>query len=101
MDWSQALLVYSRLILGAITAFFAIVLWVKTRDIAWMLMTIGALTMYAEIVCSILELLGIMSVNTVLIGSISPVALLLPALRMAFYIAAFLILVIRQYRQKL
>ena len=100
MDWSQALLVYSRLILGALTAFFAIVLWSKTRDIAWMLMAIGALAMYAEIVYSILELLGIASVNAVFIGSISPAALLLPVLRMAFCIAAFLVLIVRQYRQK-
>ena len=100
MDWSQALFVYSRLILGALTAFFSIVLWSKTRDIAWMLMVIGTLVMYAEIVYSILELLGISSINAVLIGSISPVAILLPVLRMAFCITAFLALIIRQYRQK-
>ena len=94
------LFVYSRLILGAMAAFFAIVLWSKTRDIAWMLLAIGALAMYIEIVYSILEFLGIASVNAVLIGSISLAAIVLPVLRMVFCIAAFLVMVVRQYRQK-
>jgi len=99
MDTGQVVFVYSRLILGALTAFFAIALWSKTRDAAWMLMTIGAIIMYGEVVYSILELVGIAAGNVLFVGSVSLPAILLPALRMIFYIAAFLVMVIRQYRQ--
>ena len=89
--------VYSRLILGALTAFFAIVLWSKTRDVAWMLVAIGAIIMYVEIVYSILELLGMAA--GMIIGSVSLAAILLPALRMVFFIVAFMVMVARRQRQ--
>ena len=98
MDSGQMVFVYSRLILGAIAAFFAIVLWAKTRDAAWMFIVIGAIVMYIEIVYSILELMGITSGNVLLIGSVSLPAILLPSLRMIFFIAAFMVMAVRQYR---
>ena len=88
----------SRLILGALAAFFAIVLWSKTRDAAWMLMVIGAIVMYVEIVYSILEMLGI--AGGVFIGSVPLVAILLPSLRMILFIAAFMVMAARQHQNK-
>ena len=96
MDSGQMIFVYSRLILGAVAAFFAIVLWSKTRDAAWMFIVTGAIVMYIEIVYSILELLGITSGNVLLIGSVSLPAILLPSLRMIFFIAAFLVMAVRR-----
>ena len=90
--------IYSRLILGALAAFFAIALWSKTRDTAWMLMAIGVIVMYIEIVYSILELIGIAAGNVLFIGSVSLPAILLPSMRIIFCAAAFLVMVIRQYR---
>ncbi|MCL1836441.1 MAG: hypothetical protein FWG46_02710 [Treponema sp.] len=98
MDSGQMILAYSRLILGALAAFFAIVLWSKTRDAAWMLIVAGTVVMYVEIVYSILELVGIAAGNVLAIGSVSLPAILLPSLRMAFFIAAFMVMVVRQYR---
>lgn len=100
MDAGQVLFIYSRLILGALAAFFAIVLWSKTRDTAWMLMAIAAIVMYIEIVYSILELLGIFAGSILLIGSVPLPAILLPALRMIFCIAGFSVMAIRVYRQQ-
>jgi len=91
--------VCSRLILGALAAFFAIMLWSKTRDAAWMLMVVGAIVMYIEIVYSILELLGIVAGSTMSIGSVPLAAILLPALHMAFFIAALMVMVVRRHRQ--
>ena len=85
----------SRLILGALAAFFAIMLWSKTRDAAWMLVAIGVMVMYVEIVYSILEMLGIPV--GIIIGSVPLAAIVLPALRMVFLIAAFM--VARRHRQ--
>ena len=99
MDSGQILFVSSRLIFGALASFFAIMLWSKTRDAAWMLMVIGTIAAYVEIVYSILDLFGITRGDTFLIGSVPVAAILLPVLRMSFFIAAFLIMVIRRYRR--
>jgi len=100
MDSGQLFLVYSRLILGACAAFLAIILWSKTRDMAWMLVVLGTIIAYMEIVCPILESSGVSVANSLLIGSIPLAAILLTTLRMALFIAALLIVVVRRYRQQ-
>jgi hypothetical protein len=100
MDSGQILFVTSRLILGALASFFAIMLWSKTRDVAWMLVVIGTIAGYVEIVYSILEMFGITRGDIMLIGSVPVAAIILPALRISFFIAAFLIMVIRRYRHR-
>ena len=100
MDSGQILFVYSRLILGAVAAFLAIMLWAKTRDIAWMILVIGTIIAYIEIVHSVLETLGIAASYSLMIGSVPLAAILLAVLRMLFFIAAFLVMVIRHYRRK-
>jgi hypothetical protein len=96
MDAGQMLFISSRLVLGALASFFAIMLWSKTRDLAWMLMVIGTIAAYIETVYSILYLFGIG--GGPYIGSVSLAAILLSSLRTAFFIAAFLVMVIRRYR---
>jgi hypothetical protein len=96
MDPGQVVFVYSRLILGALAAFLAIMLWSKTRDTAWMLIVIGTITAYIEIVYSILELFGIAVHYGLFIGSVPLVAILLTTLRMFFFIVAFLTMVVRR-----
>jgi hypothetical protein len=98
MDTGQVIFVSSRLVLGALAAFFAIMLWSKTRDAAWMLMVIGTIVAYIEIVYSILDMFGITAGLGPVIGSVSLAVIALPALRMIFLIAAFLVMVIRKYR---
>ena len=98
MDSGQLIFIISRLSLGALTAFFAILLWSKTRDIAWMLMVIGAIAAYVDTVYSILELFGITGGNLLSIGSMPVVSIILPCLPMLFFIAAFAVMVIRKYR---
>ena len=98
MDAGQLLFISSRLILGAFASFFAIMLWSKTRDVAWMLMVIGTIAAYIETVYSILDLFGISGGRTLYIGSVPLAAILLPSLRTIFFIAAFVVMVIRRYR---
>jgi hypothetical protein len=99
MDAGQIVFISSRLILGALASFFAIMLWSKTRDVAWMLMVIGTIAAYIETVYSILDLFGITQGDTLLIGSVPVAAILLPCLRTSFFIAAFLVMVVRRYRR--
>jgi hypothetical protein len=100
MDKGQIIFMTSRLVLGAAAAFFAIMLWSKTRDAAWMLMVIGALAAYVEIVYSILDMSGITGGLAVFAGSVPLAAIMLSALRTGFCIAAFLVMVVRRYRYR-
>ena len=100
MDRGQIVFIASRLVLGAAAAFFAIMLWSKTRDAAWMLMVIGALVSYIETVYAVLELFGVTGGPILSAGSVSPAAIALSALRTGFFIAAFVIMVIRRYRYR-
>jgi hypothetical protein len=71
-------------------------LWSKTRDAAWMFIVIGILTAYIEVICSILELLGVTVGSVLYVGSVSIVAIVLPVLCTLFFIAAFLIMLVRR-----
>ena len=99
MDAGQVTYILSQLTLGALASFFAIMLWSKTRDTAWMLIVTGTVVAYIEIIYSILNLTGFISADFLLIGSVSMAAILLPSLRMIFFIAAFLVMVVKRYRR--
>jgi len=74
-------------------------LWSKTRDAAWMLIVMGAIFAYIEIVYSILGLFGIDGADLFLIGSVPLISFVLPLLRMTFFIAAFIIMIVRYSKQ--
>jgi hypothetical protein len=100
MDSGQIIFMYSRLILGALAAFFAIILWSRTRDPAWMFVVIGTITIYVEVIYSILELLGITAGYVLVLGTVSIVSILLPALYMFFFIVALMIKVSGRHRHQ-
>jgi hypothetical protein len=100
MDIGEIIFISSRLFLGAVAAFFAIMLWSKTRDVAWMLMVIGMIAAYVETVYSILELFGITASAAANIGSVPITSILLPNLPVVFFIIAFVVMVIRSYRKQ-
>ena len=99
MDSGQVIYILSRLILGARASFFAIMLWSKTRDVAWMLMVIGTIAAYVETVYAILNLFGI-SGGILTIGSVPLMSIVLPCLPVIFFIAAFAVMVARKYRRR-
>jgi hypothetical protein len=98
MDAGELLFIVSRLSTGALAAFFAIMLWSKTRDVAWMLIVIGTIAAYVETVYSILDLFGITG-SQVSVGSVPLAAILLPNIRTGFFIAAFVVMVIRKLKK--
>jgi len=98
MDLGQAIYVLSRLGLGAVASFFAIMLWARTRDVAWMLMVIGIIAAYVETVHAILNIFGIGGGTILAIGSMPLLSIILPNLPMVFFIAAFAVMVVRKYR---
>ena len=100
MDSGQIVYILSRLSLGALASFLAIMLWSKTRDVAWMLIVIGTIAAYVETVYSILNLFGVSGGRFFTIGSVPLMSILLPCLPVIFFIAAFGVMVIRKYRRR-
>ena len=100
MDSGQVVYILSRLSLGALASFLAIMLWSKTRDVAWMLIVIGTIAAYVETVYSILNLFGVSGGRFFTIGSVPLMSILLPCLPVIFFIAAFAVMVIRKYRRR-
>jgi len=101
MDSGQVVYILSRLGLGALASFFAIMLWARTRDVAWMFMVIGIIAAYVETVYTILTIFGIGSGNIFVIGSVPLVSIILPNMSMVFFIAAFAVMVVRKYRTRI
>ena len=100
MDAEQAILVSSNLLFTAIAAFFAILLWPRIRDPAWMLIIFGVIVTYIETVYSVLKYFGISGNELMIFGNVPLVSLTLPVIRMSLFIAAFTIMIYRQSRQK-
>lgn len=98
MDLGQMIFIASRLVLGALATFLAIMLWSRTRDTAWMLVIVGIVTSYAESIYSIMRLFG-MDIGVLSIGSMSLLSILLPCLPLAFFTAALAVMVARKYRR--
>ena len=79
-----------RLGVGALATFGAILLWSQTRDSAWMLVVIGTIVHYGEIMYSTFYLFGILSTETIVFG-LPLVRILLTNLPSLFYFLGFLV----------
>ena len=100
MDLGQQIFIMSRLILGALAAFLAIMLWSRTRDTPWMLIVIGAIAAYGEVVYSILKHFGILGLEGGLsIGSMPIMSIFLSCLPLIFFCSALAVMVFRKYRR--
>ena len=86
----------SRLGVGAIGTFFAILLWSQTRDAAWVLIIVGTLIAYAQVVLSTLADLGIVDGRLLDVSGIPLPQLVLQNLPMLLYTCAFIVMVARR-----
>jgi hypothetical protein len=99
MDAGEIALISSRLVLGSGASFLAIVLWSKTRDIAWMLIVLGTIAAYADTVYVILDRFGLTE-GAFMVGSVPIASLVLPNVPTAVYIAAFSVMIARKFRSR-
>jgi hypothetical protein len=95
---SLGILLYlvSRLIVVAVTAFLAIILWSRTRDLAWMLIVIGAVASYADLLFDLLVRFGLLDE-----AGFSPLGvplgrILFSNLPFLFFSAAFIVMILRK-----
>jgi hypothetical protein len=100
MDSGQLIYILSRLILGGLASFLAIMLWARTRDTAWMLVVMGTIAIYGETIYTIVSLFGVDSGNILSIGTIPVLSILLHSFPMLFFIAAFAVMIARKYRSR-
>ena len=100
MDSGQMVLILIRLVLGAIASFLAIMLWTRTRDTAWIFVIVATIIAYVETVYSILGFLGISGGTFLPAGLVFVSSVLLSSLPTVFFIAAFLVMVVRKYRRR-
>jgi hypothetical protein len=93
---AEFIVILSRLGVGAIGTFFAILLWSQTRDSAWVLVIIGTLVSYAAVVYTTLETFGVVSVQIGLLPGFPLLEVLLANLPRVFYICAFISMIARK-----
>ncbi|HTX72122.1 MAG TPA: hypothetical protein VMC79_04790 [Rectinemataceae bacterium] len=89
----------SRLVTTAVAAFLAIVLWSRTRDLAWMLIVIGAIASYADILFGLLTQLGLVNEARYQLFGIPIGRILLSNLPYIFLGAALLVMIRRKRLQ--
>lgn len=99
MHESTLFLFIIKLSLGSIAAFLAIMLWSKTRDIAWMSFAAGTIIAYAGIIHDLLKTLGISNFNAIgskiTIYSVPLIDILFLGIPFLFYILALILILIR------
>jgi hypothetical protein len=96
MATEAMVLILSRLVFGAIATFLAIVLWSRTRDAAWMLIVIGTIVGYGEVLFTTLESFGMVSVSALTIYGVSVFRVVFANLPTAFFILAFSVMIARK-----
>ncbi|UCF98098.1 MAG: hypothetical protein JSV89_00845 [Spirochaetaceae bacterium] len=96
MEPTEFVVLLSRLATGAIATFFAILLWSQTRDVSWVLVIIGTLVSYAEIVFTTLESFGVVEVDFFVISGFPVLEMVLVNLPLVFLTLAFISMIVRK-----
>ncbi|MDR2601839.1 MAG: hypothetical protein LBC53_05235 [Spirochaetaceae bacterium] len=99
MDSGELVFVASRLVLGAVAAVLAIMLWSRTRDGAWMLVVLAVIFSYIDSVYYTLELFGVTEVFAVKIGNTNLIKIILFCAPTFFLISAFVVMLLKRKRR--
>jgi hypothetical protein len=100
MNIGEICYISSRLVFGALASFFAVVLWSKTRDAAWMFVVMGTIAAYIEIVYSVLDLAGVTETRRIAGGAMPLASIVLSNLPAFFFIGGFTVMVVRKIRRQ-
>jgi len=96
MNTGDTVLLVSRLATVAVAAFLAILLWSRTRDLAWMLIVIGVIASYADILFGLLVQLGLVDESRYHLFGIPVGQILLTNLPYLFLCSALLVMIARK-----
>jgi hypothetical protein len=95
MESAELIGIVARLVFGALTSFMAILLWAKTRDTAWMLLIMGVIVEYGEIIYTTLKLFGVVPAEVYLIPDILLVDVILVNLPLLLFGMGFFVMLLR------
>ncbi|MCQ2586153.1 MAG: hypothetical protein MJ185_11230 [Treponema sp.] len=96
MQQTEITLAIIKLAAGGITAFLAIMLWSKTRDISWMSLVAGFITTYAGMVYDLMIDLHIITAAGPVVFGLPLSTLLFTIVPYVFFILAFILMLIRR-----
>ena len=96
MQFSEIVSTLIKLFFGGVGTFLAILLWSKTRDLAWILIVVGTLISYADIVYATLQKFGIITDIVFFLYEIPLFSILLSNLPMIFFIIGFIVVITRK-----
>lgn len=85
-----------RFAVMAVATFLAIVVWSRVRDVAWMLIVIGILSGYADILYLLLVEFGLLPDPAASKGAAAVLAFVFPNLAWLFFSAAFIAMLSRK-----
>ncbi|MCF0241517.1 MAG: hypothetical protein HUK25_02715 [Treponema sp.] len=96
MEQADITLAIIKLAAGGITAFLAIMLWSKTRDVSWMSLVAGFITSYAGIVYELMINLHIVTAAGPVVFGLPLSTLLFTVVPFVFFILAFILMLVRR-----
>lgn len=74
-----------KLVIGFLAALISILLWSKTRDVAWLTVVIGVIFLYLETLLEILELFGFILYKSIHYGDIEILPFIFGTLPFIFF----------------
>jgi len=85
-----------RFAVMAVTTFLAIIVWSRIRDLAWMLIVVGIIASYADILYSLLVEYGLVPDAARSAGATGLLAYIFPNLPWLFFCLAFVVMIRRR-----
>lgn len=96
MSAGEMVFLASRLGTAAATTFLAILLWSRTRDLAWMLVVIGVIASYADIIFDFLSQVGLVDPSRYVFLGLPIARILLSNLPFLFLCVALIVMIRRK-----
>ena len=95
MATPELVYIVSRLAVGALAAFLAILLWSGTRDLSWMFIVMGTILFYAEIIYTTFGMFGLVTLDVEVIPGIIGIETILSNAPLLCYSIGFIIMIRR------
>jgi hypothetical protein len=96
LNTGLAVYLVTRLSIAGIMTFLAIILWSRTRDTAWMLIVIGAVSSYADVLFDILVRFGLLDEARLSVLGLPLARILFSNFPYAFLSASFIVMIARK-----
>jgi uncharacterized membrane protein YeaQ/YmgE (transglycosylase-associated protein family) len=95
MQTAELVEVLARLIVGAVAGFFAILLWAKSRDSAWMLIIAGTIAYYGFVVYETLKIFGVVATEVYIIDGVLSTGVILENFPPLLFTIGFILMLVR------